>query len=97
MQQLEQTKTKERADKVDDVVKNAQTLTPYEQLCDKVLQVSDQETLDKFIKNTNERYSKVGKIDESIYRVTQAFIWVETQEGQEFWSEIHYKVQELTK
>lgn len=87
-----------RADKSPDEFSDvSHTKTPYEQLCDKVLQVSDQETLDKFIKNTTESYGEVGKIDENINGVEQAFVWDETEEDFEYWKDVHYKVQELPK
>ena len=94
MQQLEQTETKERADKVDDVVKNAQTLTPFEVLCDKVLHVSDKHTLDMFIKNTYDWFTNPDVIP-TVEDVGESFCWGETEQGHDFWDNIRTRVEGL--
>lgn len=71
------------------------TKTPFTKLCEKVLQVSDMETLIKFINNVSKRHNGDFSVVTNLSSVRSVFRWNDTEQGLDFWSNLNSKVEAL--
>lgn len=80
---------------ISDVSVEQNTKTPFTKLCEKVLQVSDMETLIKFINNVSKRHNGDFSVVTNLSSVSSVFRWSDTEQGLDFWSNLSSKVEAL--
>lgn len=77
---------------ISDVSVEQNTKTPFTKLCEKVLQVSDMETLIKFINNVSKQHNGNLSVVTNLSSVISVFRWSDTEQGLEFWGDLDSKV-----
>lgn len=80
---------------ISDVSVEQNTKTPFTKLCEKVLQVSDMETLIKFINNVSKRHNGDLSVVTNLSSVISVSRWNDTEHGLDFWSNLNSKVEAL--